>query len=238
MPSRRNTSRRWRVVDRRELEALLADVLPDVELGPVRDREHPDVLARAVAPVVERPQLGPLVLRVPLAELVAERVHPLLGPGLLLVAPGTAEHGVELVLVDGVEQRPRLEAVARRVGTRLLGGPARVDRLLHRGHQQAWPPARRRCRSRNSRTSGKLWPVSMCITGNGIRPGTERLLGQAEHDDRVLATGEQQHRALEFGGHLADDVDRLCLDGPQVRQLVLPRDGAPLRSISMADQLT
>ena len=26
-------------------------------------------------------------------------------------------------------------------------------------------------RSRNSRTSGKLWPVSMCMTGNGMRPG-------------------------------------------------------------------
>ena len=29
-------------------------------------------------------------------------------------------------------------------------------------------PARR---SRNSSTSGKLWPVSMCITGNGMRAG-------------------------------------------------------------------
>ena len=94
------------------LDAFVGDVLPDVELGPVRQREHPDVLALAVPAVVEAPQLGPLVLRVPLAELVAEREDPLLGPGLLLVAAGAAEHGVEPVLLDGVEQRRGLEAVA------------------------------------------------------------------------------------------------------------------------------
>src|SRR5919107_1207158 len=44
-------------VDRRHLEALLLDVLPDVELGPVRERKHPDVLALADAPVVDAPQL-------------------------------------------------------------------------------------------------------------------------------------------------------------------------------------
>ena len=39
------------------------------------------------AAVVEVPDLGPLVLGVPLAELVAEREHALLGARLLLVAP-------------------------------------------------------------------------------------------------------------------------------------------------------
>ena len=47
---------------------LALDVLPDVELGPVGDREHAHVLARVHARVVQGPQLGPLVLRVPLAE--------------------------------------------------------------------------------------------------------------------------------------------------------------------------
>ena len=32
-------------------------------------------------------------------------------------------------------------------------------------------PSRSANSSRKSRTSGKLWPVSMCMTGNGIRPG-------------------------------------------------------------------
>ena len=50
--------------------------------------------------------------------------------------------------------------------------------------------------------------------------GRERLHGQVEHDDRVLAAREQQHRPLELGRHLTDDVDRLRLEGPQVRQLV------------------
>src|SRR5437660_1410222 len=57
-----------REVDRGNLETLGVDVLPHVELRPVRDREHAHVLALVDAPVVEVPQLRPLALRVPLAE--------------------------------------------------------------------------------------------------------------------------------------------------------------------------
>src|SRR5881628_1561126 len=88
------------VVDGGHGEALALDVLPDVELGPVADREHAHVLTLRHPRVVQAPQLGPLVLRVPLAELVAEREHALLRPGLLLVAPRAAEQGIEAVLLD------------------------------------------------------------------------------------------------------------------------------------------
>ena len=74
-------------------------------------------------------------------------------------------------------------------------------------------------RSRNSMTSGKLWPVSTCMSGNGKRRRAERLLGQAQQHDRVLAAAEQQHRPLELGGDLAHDVDRLGLERVQVGQL-------------------
>src|SRR4051794_4263453 len=81
-------------VDRRDLEALLGDVLPHVELGPVREREHAHVLALADPPVVDAPQLRALAARVPLAEVVAEAEDPLLRAGALLVAARAAERGV------------------------------------------------------------------------------------------------------------------------------------------------
>ena len=49
------------------------------------------MLAQMLVAVEQVPQLGPLALRVPLAELVPERKDPLLGAGLLLVAAGAAE---------------------------------------------------------------------------------------------------------------------------------------------------
>src|SRR5947208_2737477 len=83
-------------------------------LRPVGDREHADVLALAHARVVDVPQLGPLGARVPLPEVVAEREDALLRPGALLVAPRTADRSVELMLLDRVEERRRLQAVPRR----------------------------------------------------------------------------------------------------------------------------
>ena len=42
--------------------------------------------------------------------------------------------------------------------------------------------------------------------------GTERLLGEREHHDGVLAAGEQQRGPLELRGDLTHDVDRLGLE--------------------------
>src|SRR5206468_736482 len=82
-------------VERDDGDLLQVDVLPDVELGPVGEREDADALALQDLAVVEVPQLRPLVLRVPLALAVAEGVDPLLGAALLLVPAGAPEGGVE-----------------------------------------------------------------------------------------------------------------------------------------------
>src|SRR5436309_988491 len=124
-------------VDRRQLQLLARDVLPHVELRPVRDREDADVLALADARVVEAPQLGPLRARVPLAEVVAEAEDALLRAGTLLVAARAAHRRVEAVLLDSVEERRRLQLVARRARPRLLDDAAPVDRLLHARDDEA-----------------------------------------------------------------------------------------------------
>ncbi|MNV82141.1 hypothetical protein D3C71_1758560 [compost metagenome] len=41
----------------------------------------------------------------------------------------------------------------------------------------------------------------------------KRLLGAAQHHQRILAAGKQQRRALERGGHLAQDEDGFFFQG-------------------------
>ena len=94
------------------------------------------MLALGDARVVQRPQLRALALGLPLAELVAERQHALLGPRALLVAPGAAERRVEAVLGDRVEQRDRLQPVARGARPGLLDDAPFADRVLDRGDDQ------------------------------------------------------------------------------------------------------
>ena len=145
------------------------DVLPDVELGPVRQREDPDALARVDPAVVEVPQLGALVLRVPLAELVAEGEDPLLGPGLLLVAAGAAEQRVEA----GASRRRRAapgsgSGCASRCGSSRTD--AAVDRLLDAGddqlHAELGRPAGRGTRA----PRGSCGRCRRASPGTGSRP--------------------------------------------------------------------
>jgi hypothetical protein len=109
------------------------------------------VLAGRVPAVVEVPQLRALRARVPAAERVAQADDPLLGPRALLVAAAAAEHGVEPVLVDRVEQRDGLQRVAGAV--RALDQPAVVDPVLDVRDLQA-QASRVDSRSRKSMTSG------------------------------------------------------------------------------------
>src|SRR3954453_2075817 len=208
-----------REVDRGHVEALLDDVLPHVELGPVAQREDAHVLAAADAPVVDAPQLGALAARVPLAEGVAEGEDALSGPRALLVAPRAAERRVEAVLLDRVEQRRRLEAVARGVRPGLLDHAAAVDRLLHRGDAEPLAELGHAAVAERDDLGEVVAGVDVHEREREQRRA-ERLLGQAQQHDRVLAAAEQQHRLGQLGGDLAHDVDRLGLEGLQVRQLV------------------
>src|SRR5207245_11031632 len=110
--------------------------LPDGGGGPVLGREDADVLAAADAGVVEAPEPRPLGARCPLPGVVAEGEDPLLRAGALLVAARAADRRVEAVLLDRVEQRRRLQLVARGARARLLDDAPLVDRLLHRGDDQ------------------------------------------------------------------------------------------------------
>ena len=207
-----------------DLDALAADVVPDVELGPVRQREDPHVLALVDAAVVEAPQLGALVLRVPLAELVAVGVDALLGAGLLLVAAAAAERGGEALLLDGVEQGADLEPVAG--GLAVVDDDAVLDRLLDAGDDQAQPEAADPAVTGHEDLGEVVAGVDLEHREGDLRR-VEGLLGQAQHHDGVLAAGEHQHRLLELGGDLAEDVDRLRL---QLVELAQPVVGMGVRS--------
>src|SRR4051812_13234469 len=206
-----------RKVDLRQLQVLPRDVLPDVELRPVRDREHADVLALPDTRVVDVPELGTLRARVPLPEVVAEREDPLLGPGALLVAPRTADRGVELVLLDRIEQRRRLQPVSRRARPGLLDDAALVDRLLHRRDDQPLAELLHAAVAELDHLGEVVAGVDVHDRERELaRP--ECLLGEPEQHDRVLAAGEEQHRPLELGSHLAEDVNRLRLEVVEMRQ--------------------
>lgn len=208
------------VVDRGQFDVLALDVLPYVEFGPVGDREDADVFAGGVPAVVEGPQFGALAARVPGTELVAQREHPLLGAGLLLVAPSAAEHRVVSLGGDGVEQRDGLQGVAGAV--RALPQPAVVDEVLYAGDVQPQVVPRDHTVPVVD-DLGEVVPGVDVQQGEGNRGGRERLQRQVQHDDRVLAAGEQDHRPLELARHLTEDVDGLRLDGVEMGEGVRAR---------------
>ena len=168
------------------------------------------MLARVHARVVQVPQLRTLVLRVPLAERVAEAEDPLLGARLLFVAARAADAGVEAELGDRVEQRDRLMRVAALV-RRLQHDAALRDRVLDRAHDQPLAKLRRPCITKREHLGEVVAGVDM-QQRKRKRARTERLFGEPQQHQRVLAAGEQQRRIRALPGDFAQDVDRFRLE--------------------------
>src|SRR5262245_54734238 len=95
--------------------------MPDIELRPVGKREDTDALAVVNSTVVDIPEFRPLVLGFPLSERIAEGVDPLLGAGLFLIPPGSAECRVEAAGSQTVEQRPGFQEAAAFLGSQAEG---------------------------------------------------------------------------------------------------------------------
>src|SRR6185369_16438963 len=70
------------VVERHDRNLFQVDVLPDIQLGPVGEREDTDTFPRLDTGVVQVPKLRALVLGVPAVVGAAEGEDALLGPRL------------------------------------------------------------------------------------------------------------------------------------------------------------
>ena len=192
-------------------------MLPHVQLGPVRDREHAHVLAAMHAGVEQVPDFRPLGLRIPLAELVAEREDAFLGARLFLVAPSAADAGVEAEFLDRFQQRHRLRGIAR-IGLAPQHHAATLDRILDAAHDQSL------AQLGGARVTeiDHLAEVVAGVDMHQRKRKTARakgLFGQAQQHDRILAAREQQHRPFALGGDLAQDEDGFRFQPVQVAAL-------------------
>ena len=206
-------------VQRHDRDLLQVDVLPDIQLGPIGQREHADRLALLDLAVIDVPQLGTLVLRVPAMLGVAEGIDALLGPRFLFITARATEGGIEAMLVQRLLETLGLHDVgvlgtAMGEGVDVLGDAIWVhvgdqvqihlgDHLVAEAVHLLEFPARVHVHHRERQLAG-----------------VERLARQMQHHGRILADGVQHHRVVELGGHLTDDVDAFRLQLFQMRQFV------------------
>jgi hypothetical protein len=218
-------------VQRHDRNIFRPDVLPDIELGPIRQRKYPHGFAGLDAGIEQPPQLGTLIAWIPGVIGRTMREDALLRSALLLVAPRPAEGGVETPFVQGLAQGLGLHhlRVDRRAGSdrRNAGGePAFVDvneqvhahprrGLIAKGEHLAKFPRRIDMQQGKRRLSRK-----------------ERLLRHVQHDAGILADRIEHDRFGKLGHGFAHDVDRLRLKPAQARReegrFHLPRIGQHL----------
>ena len=202
------------VVERGQGDLLAVDVLPHVQLGPVADGEHAEVLARGQPGVEQGPQLGALGLGLPLAKAVAVREDALLGAGFFLVAAGAADQRVEAELFDGFEQGHRLVHIARLARVGQAHGAT-----LHRVFDVAHDQFGLQFLGAEVAEIGHFGEVVAGVDHQqrvGDAADAEGLFGALEHHQRILAARKQQGGALEGSGHFAQDEDGFFFERVQV----------------------
>ena len=185
------------------------DVLPDVELGPVRDRKNTDALPLGLSRVVKVPELRALVLRVPAVRCSPEREDPLLRAALFLIAARPAKRSVKAVVIERLLQPFRLPHVGmqgtmiERVDPALLRFGIMVDKQFHAAllrHPVTQLvhvlelPGRIDVKQRKRR-----------------RRGIKGLARKMQHHGRILADAVEHHWLLRLRNNLAHDMNALSL---------------------------
>ena len=218
-----------RVVQRHDGNVFDVDVIPDVQLRPVAQREHAERFARIVTRVEHVPQFRPLVLGVPLHGFVAKGEDPFLRPRPFFIAPGPAEGRIELMLPKRRHQGLGLQQLrTHRAGPVFhaadalqrfgVGADDQLEVVLA-GHPVA-----------------KLDHLAELEGGVHVHQRErklvriERLLGQPEHDRRVLADRVEHHGVLELRNHLSEDMDALGLQLLQMCQVIAGHEPPSLAS--------
>jgi len=209
-------------VDRRHLDVpWLRDVLPDVELGSSPTTGTP----RMCSPLRWRPLKSPhssgrWFFGSHCTDDRPEGETRFLGPCLLLVTARPRPKTASKRMLGEWRRAASWSAGDCATGSG-PGRPTTVRCPIDSWTEAilSWASSSATRRSRNSSTSGKLWPVSTCMTGKGSRAGQKAFSASQEHDHRVLAPGEQQHRTLELGHHLTHDVDGPVLECLEMRKL-------------------
>ena len=196
-------------VQRYDRNILQADILPDIQLRPVGQREHTDALPFMDTGVVDVPQLRTLVLRVPLVELVAERIDTFFRPALLFIATGASESGIELIFIERMQQRLRLHQVRMHLAS-VRERPYTGIECLHIGFHDQVPSEFLRIVVAELNHLLEL-PFGIDVHQRERNFSRRKsLFCQANHDGRVFSDRIKHHRILKLGSYLPDDMDRLC----------------------------
>ena len=177
------------------------------------------MLAHILSSVEDVPELWPLVLGVPLPELVAVAEEPLLGPRLLLVASGSANGGIELIFFKRVEQRGCLQLIAACVIAGLLPHPATVDALLHRADDELGA----KLRHKGVAIINSLLEIVAGVNVQERERNMARLesfVRKVSYHYRIFATRKKDDRAFKLRSHFAQDVNGLGLEFFKVCNLI------------------
>ena len=141
-----------------------------------------------------------------------KREHALLRARLLLVAARAADAARR-------SRTRRSRRAASPTGARCGFRPA--SRSTHAPAARSNPrpsarsgarPAPRARRSRNAITSGKLWPVSMCSSGNGNGAGRNAFSARRSRTSESLPPEKSSAGLRALARDFAQDVDRLGLE--------------------------
>ena len=206
-------------VQRHDWNLFQIDVLPDVQLGPIRQREDADGFALLHFAVIDIPQFGALILRVPAMLAVAEGIDTLLRPRFFFVAACATKGGIEAMLVERLLETLGLHDVGV-LGTAVGEG---VDALSHTVRVDVSDQVEVHLGDHLFAETVHFleFPASVDVHDRKWQAaGEKRLTCQMQHHGGVFADGIEHHRIIELGGHLTNDVDAFRLQLFQMRQFI------------------
>src|SRR5580698_10037101 len=192
------------------------DVLPDIELSPIGQREDANAFTLALAGIIDIPEFRTLIFRIPALVGGTKRKDALLGAGLFLIAACAAECDIEAVLRERLLQSLRLPKVGMQAAViEGVDAPSHGVRILM--HDELHAAARRDIVAHF--VHGAKLPARIHVQEwKGWNARIECLAGQMQHDGAVLACRTEHYRFFTLRNDFTHDVNAFGFEPLQMSQ--------------------
>jgi hypothetical protein len=193
-------------IERNDGDVFGVDVLPDVEFGPVGQRENAEAFAGVQPSIEDVPEFGALVAGIPLAAGIAEGEDTFFGAGLFFVAASATDGGVVATSAETIQESLGFKTATAALGTPREGGGTFVQRLLIGMDDEMDAEFGRVAIAKLDHLLELIAGVYV-QEGKGNLAGIESLLGEPKQDRGIFSDGVEQDGTLALGDDFAQDVN-------------------------------
>src|SRR5688572_26587615 len=208
-----------RKIDRWQGNIFFTDIIPDIQLCPVADREHSYIFTFMDTSIISIPKLRSLKLWIPLTKFITNGKNPFFCSCFFFIAAGTTNTSIKLEFFNSIKQRMCLQPVTAGKFSFWLSKVLLFDRIFYFTNNQIRIYFFCQFITKSKCFRKIVTGVNM-YQGERYFPRRKCFFSQMHQRNRIFSTTEKQSRFFKLCHYFTENINTLRFQLFQVIQMI------------------